>query len=1041
MKILHLTDFHYRSDENSITKQNVLVTNLINSLKGEEIDILLFTGDLVNTGGNIDDFKNAYNSLLVKIAQSIGVNSSNIFICAGNHDVHRGQELHAIQSEFEKINSSNELEKFVLSQNGLQFKASLTNLHNYISFQNKVFEEKDIINLNAENQVNDLYTIHKREHKGRRIGIASINTAWRSFDSNKDSGNLFYPISMVQKVAETLKNEEFKILLLHHPISDLKPWNASEVEDIIHSEFHMMFSGHIHKRKATTHINNDEGIFCSVAPATLSLYDSSSTIGYSIFDIDLDTFEVVIHNKQYVENENIFYVNPTKIHSEIPLQGLKRQQNEFRKKMKTVLQQEIIRANELFISSGESEAERLFLELFTTPILKSKTKAQIANSNENPLNISINDLFQKKEHIVIFGKDKSGKTSLLYKVLLELLEQFSQVKIIPYYIDAKLFKSSIKKIDFIQLMSRYYQVTKSQITDCIEKYQVKILIDNYDPTNELFSESIAEFSRKYQNIKVIITTDETISRPFEGIFVEDFKYEKIYIHEISRNEIRELTNKWPSIPNSKKEQVLEKISQVFTQLNMPLNYWTVSLFLWIFEKTNEANFHNNFELIQLYIDNLLDRKRLALDRTLKIDYEEFKTYLGELAHHLIINHKDTTYSCDYASVISFTSKYREKNKRFVIAVEDIVRIIIEKGILKKTSDERYTFRLNGVFEYFIAFYMKDNSAFTEEVINDFHFYLSFSNELELYSGFNKKDVGFVTKIFNKTKDILNPTNQKYDQLGTKDNILLEKISEVFDVSLPINQLSKVKNIGLSPESQDRLIQEFTPVISNNTDVKEKKFYDSIEVTSENHEKALFILSRVVRNSSINDDNLTSEVIDFILNSACNLGFLIIDEVNLEDKNNHIDLKSEEEGILIMQLLTNFMPLLVQTFLFDALAQNNLERIFSEKIENLKQNKSENQFKLQILYFLLLDLDVKNNKKMIDEIIENINLPILKQTTLIKLYSYLMFKSYNHPEFEKFIQEKIQKQSFKINSNTDLGTLHKNFANTSTIVRLKNRPRN
>lgn len=60
----------------------------------------------------------------------------------------------------------------------------------------------------------------------------------------------------------------------------------------------------------------------------------------------------------------------------------------------------------------------------------------------------------------------------------------------------------------------------------------------------------------------------------------------------------------------------------------------------------------------------------------------------------------------------------------------------------------------------------------------------------------------------------------------------------------------------------------------------------------------------------------------------------------------------------MKLMANFLPLIIETFLFDALAQNNLERIILDKIDELKQDSTKNQLKLFILYFMLIDLILK-----------------------------------------------------------------------------------
>lgn len=54
----------------------------------------------------------------------------------------------------------------------------------------------------------------------------------------------------------------------------------------------------------------------------------------------------------------------------------------------------------------------------------------------------------------------------------------------------------------------------------------------------------------------------------------------------------------------------EKIIHIFSQMHIPFNFWTTSLFLWILERTDESNIHNNFELINLYVDEILGKRIL-----------------------------------------------------------------------------------------------------------------------------------------------------------------------------------------------------------------------------------------------------------------------------------------------------------------------------------------------------------------------------------------------------------------------------------------------
>lgn len=56
-----------------------------------------------------------------------------MFLCAGNHDLHRYQEMPAIKTEIEKIKTIKDLDDFA-SKNPRQFKESLTNFINYNEF-------------------------------------------------------------------------------------------------------------------------------------------------------------------------------------------------------------------------------------------------------------------------------------------------------------------------------------------------------------------------------------------------------------------------------------------------------------------------------------------------------------------------------------------------------------------------------------------------------------------------------------------------------------------------------------------------------------------------------------------------------------------------------------------------------------------------------------------------------------------------------------------------------------------------------------------
>ncbi|WP_445454629.1 metallophosphoesterase [Flavobacterium sp. 25HG05S-40] len=1025
IRILHLTDFHFSNEKKAIPNQNRLIDAMLKSLEQEKnnIDFLFFTGDLVNSGKDFKDFEDADKVLIQEVLASLNIKKDDVFICPGNHDVNRGQELDDIKDSINKIKSDKELDGYVLKQDGRSLKASLANFNNYLKFQ-KAFYKND------QDILDPLFTVHKRKKKDLPINITTINSAWRAIDSNTDSGNLLYPVHYLKTAFEIIKKDNaLNILLLHHPLSDFKYWNQQTLEDIIFKDYHLMFSGHTHKKRDTIHVVPEIGMYSCTSPATLSL-DGKSKIGYSIIEIDLESYNVKIENKLYQQDEEVFY-SSTPLYGQIPISEKKQIENRFRETIRKRFNIELEKANDLFLSYSDKKEKSNFLDLFTDPVIDNNSMTHIGSKKSQSKKILLNELINSRDNQILFGKDKSGKTAILYKILLDTLNEFSINNILPIYINCKELIKSENQIDIIKTIRSFYELSTTDAEKLSQSYHIKILLDNFNENEKLILSPLNDYITKFKNASIIATAEETLLNGFSNKTINGTFFNNKFIWDIGRTQIRTLTNKWPSLSEESREILLEKIQKVFTQLNIPNNYWTVSLFIWIFEKNADATFRNNFQLIELYIDNLLDKESFVSKESIyKIDFEDFKNYLGELAHHLVVEYNSSNYIITYVDLINFTSDYKKRNRKFVIEVQSIVEIIIEKGVLRKIDDDSYTFRLNGVFEYFLAFYMKDNIEFRDEIIEDGHFYLSFGNEFEICAGFNSRDIEFANKIYKKTKEIFSPINCLYD-FEKIDFHLKLIIQDKLKIDLRLPELLKDSIKPISLENQDVIFEEITGLDNKKlAEVQQKKYYEKIESNSENLEKALFILSRVFRNSKFKDIKLEDEIFEFILNSSCTLGFKLMEEIE-ENKLDYINDKTTEEDL--MKLLTQFVPIVVQTFFYDSLVQNNLETILIDKIKELKENSKENQFKLLILYFSLIDLNLKQNHKYIDEVIEILNMGVLKQTSLIKLYIYLALKVNGNEALEDKIKKSIRSQELKIDSDKKkIGHIEQKISNASKI---------
>ncbi|RKS15525.1 metallophosphoesterase [Flavobacterium sp. 120] len=1018
MKILHITDLHFKDNTNSIYSINKIIDKIYEENKDKDINYIFFTGDLVFSGKSIDDFRKANEILLRTLASKLKIEKKNVFICGGNHDVHRDQEMSVIKDKLLEIKSEEALNTFL--EDHKQYEASLMNIRNYLLFQDEFYNENVLLK-DETDEIKDLYTVHKRISGEKIIHVITINTSWRANDSNTDEGKLLFPSKMLKEVILKLPKNDFKILLLHHPITDLKHWNRVLLEDIIYDNFHVMMHGHIHRAMNSSIIKNSDGIVNISTDASLSKINDYEHIGYTIVELDINDMNVKL-SKFRIDSDYMSYPNGTQLNLNIPIDENKRELLDFRKKVSRLYESELGKAREIFVSN--SDASSSLGDLFSEPILKTSSSTSInsiAKKNDSSKIISVEHIENDfTNNYFIYGKDKFGKTSILYYLYVSYLKNVSKHKVLPIYIDCNIKSNNIGIEDFF---IKTYQINKTFFSQLLGEYQIRLLLDNYNKIDTSLKQKVEEFIENNKNVSYVTSLDENILSDFVDIKIDSTTHIKLYIHDLTTTQVRSITKRTLNCDAEKTEDIIVKIKSIFKQLNLPMNYWTVSLFLWIFNNSSEQNFHNNFELIELYIDNLLDRKNIVVDREIKIEYDALKIFLSELAINLVKNYHENNYSIKYADLVRFTEEYKTKNKRFVISTETVIKLITEKGIIKQINEDYYTFRLKGVFEYFIAFYLKDHPETRDEIINDDKVYLSFGNELELVSGFNKRDSDFLSKIFNKSYVLFQPINDGYKSIGNTDEVLINRST---NLTLKLNDYKSGLQ-SLIKKDDDILNEEFFPIANGTSSgVSAKRIYEKIALVSENLEKVLFILSRVYRNSSVDNEELNNKVLDFILESACNLCFLIIDEKNSKDE--------LDEGF--SKVFTNFVPLVIQNFLFDALAQNNLEVIFLDKIKELKETQG-NELKIFILYYMIIDLDLKNNKKYIEEVLNYIKINVLRHASLFKLFSLLLFKKYNSEHNKKFIEDAAVKQAKTIdNSRANIESTEKTIRNIGFQSHLK-----
>lgn len=654
MKILHISDLHYKGSHNVLDKLSEHIT--------EKIDLCLFTGDIVDK--NSKPLSEAY-SVLKKFNDQI--KSKYLFITCGNHDINRQNIRDSFKTHIATLKNENDINNYVKENRANDFTDNLVHLKNY---NNLLTEEYKTSTLS------DLYAIHKFDYNGNQIAVVDLNFSWCAFDE-KSKNIIVYPPYIIRQISDIIKEYDFKILITHYLLDFLNENCRKTISEIVHKNFDCHFVGHSHENELSHYQYSESGMLINVSSSTMDDNDCGHR-GYSLLDIDLKEFKAKIYNNIWHNNNKFIQESVTEL--DIPTNEAKKNEIELSKRINIKLSVVTNKADQLFVPTFEKN-KMTFNEMYTKLNIKTKDlNEQYSIESHNKINhtsknVPIEDFYGDTNYL-IYGREKSGKSALLYKLMIDLLEKFSQNRMIPIYIDMRDYNQNFK-YDMTELIMEQYTLSKTLLNKVIASFKIKLLIDNFNynvVNNDFFN-----FIKTTQNCSFIMTSTYFFKTPIFDL--GDLRYDTVYIHDISRTDMRELTDKWPiEETRFSRNEIFKKIVAIFSQLNIHFNYWTVSMFLCIIEKTNDIKLHNNSELIDLYVENLLDKQRLSLKSQKTFSYDNLRMFLATLAHYLYTYKSQEGYIAGYSDIISCYEKYKENNLRVVADAKTILDYLQERGI-------------------------------------------------------------------------------------------------------------------------------------------------------------------------------------------------------------------------------------------------------------------------------------------------------------------------------------------------------------------------
>ena len=329
----------------------------------------------------------------------------------------------------------------------------------------------------------------------------------------------------------------------------------------------------------------------------------------------------------------------------------------------------------------------------------------------------------------------------------------------------------------------------------------------------------------------------------------------------------------------------------------------------------------------------MEKPNLALRLSKDFSYENYKDFLAYLAFYLYSENEKTEYAVRYSKLVECFERFKSGNIRVVAESKSILDYIIERGVICSIGEGLYTFRLNGVFEYFLAHYMRLDVDFKRRIIDTGTLFLAFANELEMYSGFKRNDEEVLSAIYINALSAVDRYFKKYPtykdispELGNKPKLLSELTNMV--------EKNAEKIVPLAADEKDNIGDQVQPISEIESAVKVKVKYSLENISTENPFKA-----RVHTGTSISryrfissDEKLINDVFDFVVDQGCLIFFFAMKDAKAE-------LAADSEVSAFLEFLEDFSPIISHSFVYDAMGHRNLSNLIRKKIDDLGKKET------------------------------------------------------------------------------------------------------
>ncbi|HEV2533331.1 metallophosphoesterase [Phenylobacterium sp.] len=738
--ILHLSDFHWSAEKQN--DQRIIVDALIADLaklqrdRSLSPDLIFFTGDLVQSGDNWEEFQSAQTELIDRVLLATGLQKDRLFITPGNHDIRR----RVVRSDSfvdvgltQTLLGVDEVNRFIdgLSSESASNQVALARMEHF---------DRYVVGGGGATPIRSspLLRTFSLSLPGASVGVACFNTAWRATGEGDavDRNRLLLGERNVDNAVQDLNGADIRLALFHHPLEWLAEFDESAVTSRLYAEFDALFYGHAHRTRPELRVTgNGRAVLCQ----TGCLYEKRGyPNGYQFVILDPDVEELTVVARTYFNDRRTFDVavdvvengtatfdfKPTITKPAFP------EVERFLREARPAIRRAA--SEQMKIADRDGDPALDVKEAFECPpitLFRSETKEGTLEVDRSK-QLNGEDLLRAEANFLVVGERECGKSSLAHYMAVLCAEGVVDRPRIPVVIDYR--KVTPKNLYSLKrAIGAYFGATRVGLDAdaLVERGDFLFLVDNYSGQDSSAKAQFQALLSQIGSCRVICFADALVG----GLAIQSDPadalggFQTAHIQALPRRAIRALSSRWCEQTGLDRDQAYAAVMTHIRRSNLPKTGYIVTLLLWAvfqernFERVNEAVLLNNIA------DYLLEKADFSQAVRGTFDAVSKEITLREIAHFL----RGKSGVATALEVETFLNSFLSV-RGLTYDPGRILDSLVGCGILVR-EDGSISFKYRAFQDYFCAVYLRAEPDELRRILNTFEF-VEYSREIDLLTG-------------------------------------------------------------------------------------------------------------------------------------------------------------------------------------------------------------------------------------------------------------------------------------------------------------------